>query len=86
MTQTLDPLPTDCPDSILCCYVNATNQMQVVRISDAPHWYFERVAFPGQKLLFRSPAAAHLEVHTGSASTILADRIACKSLQVYEQA
>jgi hypothetical protein len=84
MTQALDPIPTDCFNSILCCYVNVTNQIQVARISDVPNWYFERVVFPGQKLLFESPSEAHLEIHTGMASTILADRIACQYLRVCE--
>lgn len=84
MAQSLDPIGTDCSNSILCCYMNATSQIQVARISDVPNWYFERVVFPGQTLLFESPPDAHLEIHTGMASVILADRIACQSLQVHE--
>ncbi len=84
MTQTLDAIRADCDMPILCCYVNVTNQIQIARVSDIPNWYFERVVFPGQKLLFESPAEAHLEIHTGMASMILADRIPCECLQIYE--
>lgn len=86
MAQTLDSLPTNCADQILCCYVNATNQVQVARITNIPDWYFERVVFPGQKLLFAAPVAAQLEVHSNAVATaILADRINCQRLQVHEK-
>ncbi len=65
MAQILDPLPAEQSAKILCCYVNATSKIQVARISDIPNWYFERVVFPGQKLLFETSPEAHLEIHTG---------------------
>ncbi|NJP11188.1 MAG: DUF1830 domain-containing protein [Leptolyngbyaceae cyanobacterium RU_5_1] len=68
---------------VLCCYVNRTSKMQIARISNISNWYFERVVFPGQKLLFESPLNAQLEIHTGTiASAILADRIPCDQLQI----
>ncbi|MGP1383921.1 MAG: DUF1830 domain-containing protein [Thainema sp.] len=67
----------------LCCYVNATSQIQVARIANVPQWYFERVVFPGQRLMFEAPLDARLEVHTGQASqAILADTILCDRLRV----
>ncbi|MDJ0704320.1 MAG: DUF1830 domain-containing protein [Leptolyngbyaceae cyanobacterium MO_188.B28] len=81
----LDPVRPECSNRMLCCYLNATSQIQVARIADVPNWYFERVVFPGERLLFESPLTAHLEIHTGTPSAILADRIACKFLQVREQ-
>ncbi len=67
----------------LCCYVNATSQIQVARIANVPQWYFERVVFPGQRLMFEAPRDARLEVHTGQASqAILADTILCDRLRV----
>ena len=78
--------PADLADSTtmrLCCYVNATSQIQVARIANVPQWYFERVVFPGQRLMFEAPCDARLEVHTGQASqAILADTILCDRLQV----
>jgi hypothetical protein len=69
--------------NLLCCYTNPTRHIQVVRISNIENWYFERVVFPAQRLMFEAPPEAHLEVHVGSiASAILADRIACTALQV----
>lgn len=69
----------------LCCYVNFTTQVQVARIADVPGWHFERVVFPGQRLLFEAPCEAQLEIHTGAmASAILSDTISCQSLQVRE--
>jgi hypothetical protein len=46
MSQILDPLPKGGTSVILCCYVNATSQIQVSRITNIPNWYFERVVFP----------------------------------------
>lgn len=80
MSQILDPVPSN-NDRIHCCYVNATSSIQVVRITDVPNWYFERVAFPGQRLVFETMPEAHLEVHTGMmASSILSDKIPCHKL------
>jgi hypothetical protein len=85
MAQILDPLPPEQSGKILCCYVNATSKIQVVRISDIPNWYFERVVFPGQRLVFEAPRVAQLEIHTGMmASAILSDNIPCDRLALDE--
>lgn len=85
MAQILDPLPSDKKDHILCCYVNATSQIQIARITNIPNWYFERVVFPGQRLVFEALPEALLEIHTGMmASAILSDTIPCDRLQVEE--
>ncbi|MBW4482472.1 MAG: DUF1830 domain-containing protein [Tildeniella torsiva UHER 1998/13D] len=83
MAQILDPLPSDGQSQVLCCYVNATSKIQVARITNVPDWYFERVVFPGQRLLFETVPKALLEIHTGMmASAILSDSIPCERLQV----
>ncbi|MCZ0899797.1 DUF1830 domain-containing protein [Microcoleus sp. HI-ES] len=85
MAQILDPLPSDADSKILCCYVNATSQIQIARIANIPNWYFERVVFPGQRLVFEAMPAAALEIHTGMmASAILSDKIPCDRLQINE--
>lgn len=85
MAQILDPLPNGENKSILCCYVNATSKIQVARITNVNHWYFERVVFPGQRLVFEAIPEAMLEIHTGMmASAILSDTIPCKRLAVSE--
>jgi hypothetical protein len=83
MAQILDPLPPDYQNGIVCCYVNATSKIQVVRISNIPNWHFERVVFPGQRLVFESMPQGLLEVHTGMmASAILSDKIHCSNLRI----
>ncbi|APB34940.1 protein of unknown function, DUF1830 [Gloeomargarita lithophora Alchichica-D10] len=81
MSQVFDPLPVTATDCLVCCYVNATSQIQVVRITDVPNWYFERVVFPGQRLMFTTPDTAHLEVHVGMMAA-LDDTIPCRELQI----
>ncbi len=85
MTQILDPLPYNSSNQILCCYVNATSEIQIAKISNVPNWYFERVVFPGQRLVFEAVIGACMEIHTGMmASSILSDTIPCDRLQINE--
>ncbi len=85
MAQILDPLPSEQPSGIVCCYVNATSKVQIARICNIPNWYFERVVFPGQRLVFEALPEAALEIHTGMmASAILSDKISCDRLRVSE--
>ncbi|MBD2440500.1 DUF1830 domain-containing protein [Nostoc sp. FACHB-110] len=85
MAQILDSLPPEQSGKILCCYVNATSKIQVARISNVSNWYFERVVFPGQRLVFEAPIEAHMEIHTGMmASAILSDTIPCDRLALQE--
>ncbi len=86
MSQILDSLPNGENDSILCCYVNATSEIQIARITNIPNWYFERVVFPGQRLVFEAVSQAQLEIHTGMmASAILSDTIPCTRLGINQQ-
>ncbi len=83
MAQILDPIPSDSSQPILCCYVNVTSKIQVARITNVEDWYFERVVFPGQRLIFEALPIALLEIHTGMmASAILSDSIPCSRLRV----
>ena len=85
MAQILDPLPPNQSAQILCCYVNATSKIQISRISNIDNWYFERVVFPGQRLVFEAPPEAVLEIHTGMMATaILSDNIPCERLCINE--
>ncbi|MEH2061362.1 MAG: DUF1830 domain-containing protein [Nostoc sp.] len=85
MAQILDPLPPEQSGKILCCYINATSKIQVARICNIPNWYFERVVFPGQRLVFEAPRKGQVEIHTGMmASAILSDNIPCDRLMLDE--
>ena len=84
MAQIIDPIPSDESNRIVCCYVNATSKIQIARSSNTGNWYFERVVFPGQRLVFEAPSQAVLEIHTGMmASSILSDKIPCQQLTVF---
>jgi Domain of unknown function (DUF1830) len=83
MAQLIDPVPSNASDLICCCYINATSKIQVARITNIPNWYFERVVFPGQRLLFEALPEGQLEIHTGMmASSILSDTIPCTQIQI----
>ena len=86
MAQIIDPIPSDESNRIVCCYVNATSKIQIARSSNTGNWYFERVVFPGQRLVFEAPSQAVLEIHTGMmASSILSDNIPCDRLAMDEE-
>ncbi|MEQ9550672.1 MAG: DUF1830 domain-containing protein [Coleofasciculus sp. G3-WIS-01] len=86
MTQILDALPPDFPSKILCGYFNQTRQVQIVRIVNIPNWYFERVVFPRQHLLFEACSEAQLEIYTGAMSQgILLDTIGCDRLCIQQK-
>jgi Domain of unknown function (DUF1830) len=83
MAQIFDPPPPDPANAILCCYVNATSKIQIARITNIANWYFERVVFPGQRLIFEAVPYALLEIHCGMmASAILSDTVPCDRLRV----
>lgn len=84
MSQILDALPTRWHSTqILCCYRNYSQAIQVVRITNIPGWYFERVVFAGEQLLFTALPTAILEIHAPPPLTsLLADQIPCRQLQV----
>lgn len=85
MPQILDPVPQNSDNSLLCCYVNETGQIQIARITNISNWYFERVVFPGQRLVFETVPEALLEIHSGMmASAILSDTIPCERLCLQE--
>lgn len=68
---------------MLCSYVNQTPFLEVVRIANIKNWYYEKVVFPKQRILFHCEFQAVLEVYSSEFSTaLLVDKIACELLQV----
>jgi len=85
MSQILDSVPEHHDQKLVCCYVNDTSKIQVARITNIDNWYFEKVVFPGQQLIFETVMDAQLEIHTGMmASSILSDVIPCIQIQVMD--
>lgn len=79
-------LPAEVNPRIICYYVNPTNQIQIARITNIRNWYFEKVVFPKQRMMFEAFPEAILEIHTGIlASAILSDKIQCNLLRVKEE-
>jgi hypothetical protein len=83
MTQILDLLPAHFSDRVLCCYTNATHEISLAQIVNISNWYFERVIFPGERLLFEALPEAELEIYTRPGSTIAPfEIISCDRLTV----
>ena len=78
MNQFLNRLPNKCGLQILCSYKNQTPTVQIIRITNIPNWYFERVVFPGELLLFEALPEAVLEIYISEeARPILDARFLC---------
>lgn len=83
MAQIFASPPSEPSGRILCSYVNATSQIQIARIDNPSSWYFERVVFPEQRLLFEALPNAQLEIHTYiTPSATLSDKIFCARLRI----
>ncbi len=83
MNQFPNRLPDKCGLHILCSYKNKTPTVQIIRITNIPNWYFERVIFPGELLLFEAFPEAVLEIYISEeARPILGDRFLCDCLKV----
>lgn len=86
MTQILDSLPADCTNRILCCYINDAHRIKIARITNISNWYFERIIFPGEKLLFAALPEAQLEIYTSSSTAAPVEVTPCDHLIVMTQA
>ena len=73
-------------ERFLCYYINTSGQIQLARIVNIPGWMFERLVFPGQRLLFEAVPDALLEVHAPATTETLIERIPCFQLRVNEHA
>jgi hypothetical protein len=78
--QVLNALPTTIAKRITCMYQNRTPDLQILRISNIANWYFERVVFPSDRLMFEAVPEAQLEIYTAGL-TELSSRIPCQQLQ-----
>ncbi len=85
MTPTLvdseESLTSKCDRLILCCYINVTAQIQLIRIPNIPNLSLERVVFPGERLMFEAVPEAQLEIRSSQNITFI---IPCQNLQVSE--
>ncbi len=69
----------------LCYYGNFTSQIQIARVKNIPNLNFERVVFPGDRLLFEAAPEAELEVYVSKTGReILLNKISCDRLCVNE--
>ncbi|WP_319418909.1 DUF1830 domain-containing protein [Pleurocapsa sp. FMAR1] len=83
MTQILNRLPDKYELNILCHYRNNTSTVQIIRITNIINWYFERVIFPGELLLFKALPEALLEIYSSDKiTTMLRDRLVCARLKI----
>lgn len=83
MTSTTDSQLTDASSLMLCAYANSTSDLQFVRIVNVPNGYFDKLLFPKQRLLFKTPPNTELEVYASyQGQTVLVNKLPSVCLQV----
>jgi len=83
ITSAIPSQPTSAASKRLCSYANTTSSLQVIRIGIPSAYSFERVVFPGDRLLFEAASDAQLEVlSTYLGQAIKIEKIPCRQLQV----
>jgi hypothetical protein len=75
----LNSVFNDSPEKILCCYINNSYKIQIIRTFPNSGW--ERVVFPGQRLLFEALPSDKLQIQICKVFSIL---IPCYRLRVNE--
>ncbi len=86
MTQILNSLPSDRTQRILCSYFNPSPLVEVVCITNVFGWYFERVVFPYDRILFEAVPEAILQIHsTTPFGAIKVNPIPCRELRILEK-
>lgn len=68
-------------EKILCCYINTSNENQVIQIVSLDNLIWGKVVFPGQRLLFEAVISDQLEIKTPENVTA---KIPCYELRVRE--
>lgn len=85
MSQSLDILSMkqSQSDEFICAYRNQTNLIQVIRIVNIQDWYFEKIVFPCELVLFEARPEAQLEVHVEEDDRVaLLERHTCSQLKI----
>ncbi len=85
MNQNSDSVGVKNSGTVLCYYFNVSKQIQLATIKNSPDCSFERVVFPGERLLFEAPPDAELEIQTTRRDgSKIVDKIKCNHLRVDE--
>lgn len=72
-------------DYTLCFYTNITSQVQIIKITNIPNYYWEKAVFPGQQLIFKGITSACLEIYTSDRPAIASEIISCQQLQIVDE-
>ncbi|WP_026100860.1 DUF1830 domain-containing protein [Synechococcus sp. PCC 7336] len=69
------------PPLRLCYYFNASDRVQVAKLSSGSHRDWEKVVFPCDRILFDAPEDALLEVYASNdRQAVLTHRLSCREL------
>lgn len=77
-----EKFPTlEASDRILCFYINVTSRIQIIRLTNSPNQVFEKLVFPGERLMFEAIRVANLEVYYSETNYI---SVPCEQLRIIE--
>lgn len=88
MTQTITSAETgksldaDSSVRILCSHTNVSHCIQIIRLKNSPGLHWERVVFPGQRLIFEAGPKAKLEIQLSESRSVV---LPCEQLRLTER-
>lgn len=63
----------------LCLHTNNTSKIQIIRLKTIPNLTWERIVFPGERLMFEALPDAELEIKSSEVTSIF---VSCQQLRV----
>lgn len=83
LSQATSGLTQDIEEKILCAYQNSSMNWHIIKITNIPRYYYEKVILPGQRVIFQASVRAKLKVFSTENTTLmLMDTIACPKIRV----
>ncbi|WP_404783634.1 DUF1830 domain-containing protein [Altericista sp. CCNU0014] len=81
--EAMQQVPAVLSPPVLCCYVNPSKRIQVVRLSHLSEGEWEHILFPAQQFMFEAPPEAMLEVYKSPTLSVTPpEYIPCHGLRV----
>jgi hypothetical protein len=69
----------DRDDLFLCLHTNITSKIQILRLKTIENLTWERIVFPGERLMFEALPDAELEIKDSEVTSVI---VSCQPLRV----
>jgi hypothetical protein len=66
---------------ILCFHINTSSKIQIISLKNMPNLTWERIIFPGERLMFEALPDAQLEIKSNEVPNLL---VFCQQIRVIQ--